>query len=32
VIQVADVTLAFGKRELFKNVNIIFSWQAKRSR
>jgi ATPase subunit of ABC transporter with duplicated ATPase domains len=25
VIQVADVTLAFGKRELFKNVNIIFS-------
>ena len=25
MIQVADVTLAFGKRELFKNVNIIFS-------
>jgi ATPase subunit of ABC transporter with duplicated ATPase domains len=25
VIQAADVTLAFGKRELFKNVNIIFS-------
>jgi ATPase subunit of ABC transporter with duplicated ATPase domains len=25
VFQVSDVTLAFGKRELFKNVNLIFS-------
>ncbi|MBN2352373.1 MAG: ATP-binding cassette domain-containing protein [Spirochaetales bacterium] len=25
MIQVSDVSLAFGKRELFKNVNIIFT-------